>query len=384
MKPLVQPLAYWQRKLIFILLLLAFLFALPVFMFYATGYRYDFLSDKPSITATGGLYIAAEATESAIYVDEVEITNARVFRNASYIQGLVPNLHRVHVQAPDRHTWVKQLSVYPHIVTEAEAFNMPLRPQVRPITAYLTTAGEAVFKVATTSQVVLPDASSTVPIFLSTTTATTTFRTNQEYEFLTDLFAEQASTTALLAELEIEADDFGFATSTPTATSATATAAILAATTTVTRSNLALMESGEEVIAVSLGTGRQIPHYFCTTQIEQDGVLESETAETLERGDLMFEKTLNELSNNTRVCRDEIVMDRQGEEVIGFDFLPDDENLVLLLRPSGLYVTEIDDRVWQNTQPLYLGTDLEFLVYNGAIYVRDGALLLEVFTDIQP
>lgn len=383
MTPLVQPLAYWQRKLIFILLLLAFLFALPVFMFYATGYRYDFLSDKPSITATGGLYIAAEALDSAIYVDEVEITNARVFRNASYIQGLVPNLHRVHVQSPGRHTWVKQLSVYPHIVTEAEAFNMPLVPQVRPVTAYLTATGEAVFKVATTSQVVLPDASSTIPLFLSTTTATSTFKLNQEYDFLLNLFAEQASTTALLAKRETLVADFGFATITPNATSATATAAVLLATTTVSRSNLTLMESGADVVAVAIGTGRQIPHYFCTTQIEQEGVLESETAESLEQGDLMFEKTLNELSNNTRVCRDEIVMDRQGEEVLGFNFLPDDENLVLILRPSGLYVTEIDDRVWQNTQPLYLGTDIEFLVYNGAIFIRDGALILEVFTDIQ-
>ena len=384
MKPLVQPLAYWQRKLIFMLLLMAFLFALPVFMFYATGYRYDFFSDKPSITATGGLYIAADANLSTIYVDEAEITNARVFRNASYIQGLVPNLHRVHVQAPLLHTWVKQLSVYPHIVTEAESFNMPLVSQVRPITPYLTASGEAVFKVATTSQVVLPGASSTVAIFLSTTTATSTFRTNQEYEFLNNLFTKQASTTAMLAKLKIKEAEFGFATSSPTATSATSTTAQFFATTTVSRSNITLMESGEEVVAMAIGTGRQIPHYFCTTQIEQDGELESETAESLEQGDIMFEKTLSELSNNTRECRLEIVMDRQGEEVLGFDFLPNNENLVLLLRSSGLYVTEIDDRAWQNTQALYLGTNLEFLVNNGSIYVRDGSLLLEVFTEIQP
>lgn len=375
MTPVVKPLAYWQRKLIFLSLLLAFLFALPVFMFYATGYRYDLFGEKPSITATGGLYIAAEAPESSIYVDDVEITNARVFRNASYIQGLVPNLHQVHVQSPLRHTWVKQLSVYPHIVTEAEAFNMPLVPQVRPITKYLTTRGEAVFRVATTSEVVLPEASTTAPIFLSTTTATSTFQLNQEFTFLDELFdAKASSSKARLAALA-ETEEFGFATTTPTTT-------VSLATTTVVRSDIALSEDGEDVIATALGTGRQIPHYFCVTQIEQDGALVSETPESLEQGELMFEETLTELSNNTRECRDFIVIDRNGEEVLAFDFVPGNENLVLMLRASGLYVTEIDDRVWQNTQPLYLGKDLELLVHNGAIYIRDKGLILEVFTEI--
>lgn len=374
MKPLVQPLAYWQRKLIFMLLLLAFLLALPVFMFYATGYRYDVFSDKPTITATGGLYIAAETEDSAIFVDEVEITNARVFRNASYIQGLVPNIHQVHVQAPARHTWVKQLSVYPHIVTEAEAFTLPLVPQVRPITPYVTARGEVVFQVATTSVVVLPNASSTTPLYLSTTTATSTFESNQEYEFLAELFLKQASTTALLALQKKTVPEFGFASSTATTT--------LTATSTVARGNLALMEQGEEVVAMALGTGRQIPHYFCTSQIESEGALVSETPEQLEQGELLFEETLTELSNNTRECRTSIVIDRQGETVRGFNFLPSNENLVLVLRPSGLYVTEIDDRVWQNTQPLYRGTNIEFLVHNGSVYVRDGVLILEVFTDL--
>lgn len=376
MTPLVQPLAYWQRKLIFILLFLAFLFALPVFMFYATGYRYDIFGDRPSITATGGLYIAADAQDSAIYVDEVEITNARVFRNASYIQGLVPNIHQVHVQSPGRHTWVKQLSVYPHIVTEAESFNMPLVPQVRPITPYVTVRGEAVFKVATTSQVVLPEASTTVPIFLSTTSATSTFRVNQEYELLADLFDEKASTTKALEKSAKTDKEFSFATTTPTTT-------VILATTTISRNNIALRESGDEVVAVALGTGRQIPHYFCTTQIEQEGALVSETKEKLEEGELMFEETLTELSNNTRECREEVVIDRKMEKVLAFDFLPNNENLVLMLRSSGLYVTEIDDRVWQNTQPLYLGASLELLVHNGGIYVRDEDLIMEVFTDIQ-
>src|SRR3990167_5269934 len=204
MKPIVEPLAYWRRKVIFITLLLAFLFSLPAFMFYATGYRYDIFSGSPSITATGGLYIAADAVDSSIYVNETEVTNARVFRNASYIQGLEPGMHRVHVQAPGLHTWVKNLSVYRHIVTEAEAFNLPLVPQVRLVTEYRTQADEAVFFMSSTThkKMILPLASSSVPYIVSTSTATSTYRLSTEYALLFDLFEVKASTTKA-AEVEL-------------------------------------------------------------------------------------------------------------------------------------------------------------------------------------
>jgi len=376
MKPLVQPLAYWQRKLIFILLLLAFLLSLPVFMFYATGYRYDFFADSPSITSTGALYVAAEALESSIFIDEVEVTNARIFRKASYIQGLIPGLHRVHVQSQNRHTWVKNLSVYPHIVTEAEAFNLPLVPQVRPVTEYLTDSDEAVFFVATSSTPVLPGASSTVPLVISTSTATTTLRLNQEYALIKSLFAAQASTTAQLQKIE---QSFSFATIT-----ASATASSEVATTTVTRNNLTLRQEGEDVVVQALGTGRQIPHYFCTTPVELEGGLKSEAVGELIPNQILFEDTLVELANNTRECRTKITIDRKWQKVIDFDFLPTSENFVLMNLEDGVYVVEVDDRSWQNVQLLYPGTNLRMLVHSGGIFIKDGTTYLEVYTDIEP
>jgi len=143
MQPAVKPLPYWRRKLVFILLLAIFLLSLPVFMFYSTGYRYDFLSEKPTIKATGGLYISGEA-DGTIFVDEVEIEDARIFRKAAYIRGLEPHLHRVHVQEEGLNTWVKDLMVYPQIVTEAEVFNLPVISQVRLVTEYRTSDSEPV------------------------------------------------------------------------------------------------------------------------------------------------------------------------------------------------------------------------------------------------
>ncbi|OGG66496.1 hypothetical protein A3I99_04320 [Candidatus Kaiserbacteria bacterium RIFCSPLOWO2_02_FULL_45_11b] len=376
MKPIVEPLAYWRRKVIFITLLLAFLFSLPAFMFYATGYRYDIFSGSPSITATGGLYIAADAVDSSIYVNETEVTNARVFRNASYIQGLEPGMHRVHVQAPGLHTWVKNLSVYRHIVTEAEAFNLPLVPQVRLVTEYRTQADEAVFFMSsTTEEMILPLASSSVPYIVSTSTATSTYRLSTEYALLFDLFEVKASTTKA-AEVELT-KPFSFSTTTDAEE-------IVQATTTVVRNNVALYQEGEEVYAEALGTGRQIPHYFCTSQVEIKSSLGDELEQALEvkEGELFFEDTLNELSNNTRECRTNIRIDRRNQEVLEFTFLPENANLVLLHLESGIYVVEIDDRAWQNMQPLYQGTGIEMMVYGGSVFVREDGLIFEVLTEI--
>ncbi len=348
--------------------------SLPVFIFYATGYRYDFFSGKPTFTATGGLYIAAEALESTIFLDEIEVTNARVFRNASYIQGLQPGLHRVHVQTPGRHTWVKNLSVYPHIVTEAEAFNLPLVPQIRPVTEFQTIRGEAVFIVATTSQPVFDFASSSIPLFITASTATSSYRINPEYTLIKDLFASEASTTAMLNKIE---ETFGFATSALDAN-------VNTATTTIVRDDLRLYKSGEDVYVEALGTGRQIPHYFCSNQVStttEDLDLSASLQDAIEE-ELIFQENIIEVSNNDRECRTIIRIDRRWQTVQDFDFMPDNEDLILMTLEDGLYVIEIDDRSWQNGQVLYAGKNLKSLVHGGGIFVKDGKQIIEVLTDI--
>ena len=49
-----------------------------------------------------------------------------------------------------------------------------------------------------------------------------------------------------------------------------------------------------------------------------------------------------------------------------------------------MYVTEIDDRAWQNTQRLYPGANLDVVVENNLIYVRDGERYYELITEIEP
>lgn len=385
MQPIVKPLPLWRRKLIFIVLTLAFLLSLPVFVFYATGYRYDIFGESPTITATGGLYISSEAEEGIIYVNEVEVDNARVFRKAAYIQGLEPGLHRVHVQGDGLHTWVKKLRVYPQIVTEAEAFNLPVKPQVRLVTEYTTQNNNPVMVTRDTSTVPFTKASTTLSIATTTIVASSTHKLNPEFVLLEELFADKASTTlrrkTLEEQIEKEKVQFGFATT-------TLSEAVMEkeklATTTVISDDLMLYQNKDEIFVRTLGLGKQVPRYFCTKQTATTSI--NTTGQKVEISEEeVLRKILSassEMQLDSDGCRKEIRIDRKWQNVHDFTFFPDNTNLVLMHLDDGIYVVEIDDRAWQNVQLLYPGDDLMMLVHSGGIYVKDEDLILEALTEL--
>lgn len=374
MQPEVKPLSYNHRNIVFIVLTVIFLLSLPAFIFYGMGYRYSFFDETPTITATGGLYIVAEADNGRIYIDDIETDNARVFRKASYLQGIEPGLHRVHVQVEGSHTWVKELSVSPQMVTEVESFNLPIIPQVRPITEYLTKNGQSIY--LSTSTPVFVKASSTEIYVVSTSTAISSLITNQEFTLLKELFAEKASTTAkrLTLETEKEKDKFKFATITKDVKIEEELA-----TTTITRDKITLYKNGEDVFARAIGVDRQIPGYFCFNQIATSTDNDINT-KLQDFGKLDQLATTVDDKNQLRVCRGDIRIDRKWQKVHDFNFFPNNVNLVLMHLDDGIHVVEIDDRSWQNTQLLYPGNNLEMLIYRNSVFVKDGNFIFEAIT----
>jgi hypothetical protein len=65
-----------------------------------------------------------------------------------------------------------------------------------------------------------------------------------------------------------------------------------------------------------------------------------------------------------------------------FDFFPGSSDLVLEHRTDGIFVVEIDDRSWQNTQQIYPASAEKVVINNGRIYVRDGGINLELLTTL--
>jgi hypothetical protein len=362
--------------------LVIFIIAMPSLWFYTTGYRFDLTGEEGNIVGVGGLYVSSDAQNIEFFVDEVQVTNYRIFRKAAYIQNLVEGTHKVHVQGDGLQTWTKDLPVHSYIVTEAFAFMMPSVPRVRVIAPYTTATGTGVLRTPT-GELPFPFASTTNSIIATTSKATTTLRANQEFTFVAGLFTSSAATTtsrvADLADKTLRQ----FVTL-PTATATPAT------TTKSTQNALLHIEDGE-VNVVWRGAESDRPYYYCvgdvrastTPRMSGAHVYEDMLTEAITHGAASTSLEAAEALEGKRVCRDSIRIDKKGQEVKWFDFFPGTTDLVLMLLDDGLYVVEADDRAWQNTQLLYGGRDLKAVVDGSRIYVKDGEHYLEVFTTVE-
>jgi hypothetical protein len=383
-EPQIKPLSTRRRTVVFWFFLLLFMTMLPIIVFYTTGYRFDFEGFRQgNIVSTGGLYVNVQGEDMEIYVDETQVLDARVFRRASYIQNLEAGMHRVHVQGDGLQTWVKELPVRERIVTEVQAFNLPVVPQIRLVAPYQTADGLSTFPgvASTTVKEAFSFASSTQAVFASTTIATTTLVVHEEYTYVRSLFGSTTATSSetLVSRVVQEMND---ALTFPAASTSTATTT---ATTSVTSRNVKLFESEGEVFAAWVGNQNDIPYYFCVDY-------ESASSTAALYGEHVYESLASSIASmpmlesdevSQRLCRSEIRIDRLRQDVIDFDFVPGSTDFVLMLLEEGLYVVEIDDRSWQNAQILYPGKNLKLAVDGGRIFIADGRFLVEVYTELQ-
>jgi hypothetical protein len=379
-EPQIQILTRKHRSVFFWLLVMVFLITLPSLIFYTTGYRLSFENEETSIVTTGGMYVTTDNLEVDVYLDEEQVERPRLFRSAYYIQNITAGQHRIAVQSPGYQTWVKELPVDSRVVTEVSAFNLPIQAQLRPITAYETATGTAVYFSTGTSSTVFRDATSTEPFVYSSSTATSTFQLNEEFVFVESLFGTTStSSKSVFDRFMDEVSRFGFSTSTPpAATSSTST------TTKTVRGDIELLDADGELYAKWQGSSTDIPYYFC--------VASSSRASTTQRYGEHVAVAIKEaraststplLIDENRICRTQIKLDRLRQDVFYYDFFPNSSDLVLMQLEDGIYVTEIDDRSWQNTQLLYAGTNLQIIVENDVIFVQDGDQYFQIATEIE-
>lgn len=377
--PDIQPLSQNHRRSLFVLAIIIFVLIVPALVFYAIGYRVDLSGETRNIRAVGGMYVSSDAEDIAIYIDDEPVEDMRFFQQAAYIQNLDAGLHQIHVQGEGIQTWVKDLPVYPHIVTEARSFNMPSTTQMRVITQYETEQGESVVGINATSSFAF--ASTTNVWYATSTKATTSFAINPEYTYVSTLFASSTANRKMMAEqLRVANERFRFGVDDDNTVLSTTTA-----TTTKIFRDVELYEQGDEVMARWLGDRDHIPYYYCVTyrgEITTSLGYGSHVMEDLKAEYGTSTNFLDKSLFNTQMCRQDIRIDRKFQAVQYFDFIPDSEHHVLMQLQDGVYVVEIDDRSWQNVQLLYPGDYLEVVVDGGQIYIKDDENLLEVFTEL--
>ena len=368
MTPQVEPLSYRHRNLFFYTLVFIFVAALPFLFLYAAGFRFNIW--QTSLVSTGGLYVAAERTGAEIYINDELVRETRVFRRAFYAQGLDARTHRVHVQKNDHHTWVKELPVYPHLVTEAQSFNLPLVPTLRVISPYQTSNGLAVLS-ATTS--VLEVSTPQNQLLIENRPTTTTRLPNLEYTDLLRYFddSDLSESPTVTNQLAVPSNS---------------TSSAVIATTTKESNDVLLFEDNGKIFARYVGPQNSMPYYYCadpfppyvenlsTTTARTNLTKVAEAKEVFEN-ELMLEV---QTATDKTGCDNTIEIDTFGEDVTYFDFFPSSVDLTVVSAETGVYVIEIDDRGWQNRQAIIEGEGLRAVVVSGAIYIYDGEIIYQV------
>lgn len=211
---LIPPLSRARRTFYTRLLFAIFFLAVPILFLYATGYRFAGLSE---LVRTGGVYVSAERSGAEIYINGELVRETGTFRRAFFVQDLEPGIYTIEVHKEGYHPWGKTLPVYAHLVTEAEAFNLPLEPELTLVPP----------------RVVISDSAS-------------------------------ATTTAPNPLYEAVLEEFTMATAPRGATSSASTTVL--ATTTRESGGIQLSEGGGHVAARWTRSLSDIPFYFCTPE----------------------------------------------------------------------------------------------------------------------
>jgi len=377
----VQPLARKERKRTFVLMILVFLIAIPFLYMYATGYRFD-ITKPTSIISTGGLYVAVDVAEVDLFINDDLVTGARTFRNDFYVQQLDIETHRVHVQKEGYHTWVKELPISERLVTEVKAFNLPETPQVRVISEWVSATGSAVVSED------ISYASTTNPIVATTTQKLLNFEKNSEFINLIALFATTSTSTNANSAVEEIRDLILGGDATTTEDGVTERA-----TTTKRTDDVRLFQVDEDIFVRWEGPFERMPYYYCAEEFERyssstatssvlEDILDPDLEEIDVPDDVMVLHPVQAILEDEE-CDPTIKIDRKWQTVHDFDFLPGSEDFVILVLDDGVYVVEVDDRAWQNVQPLFMGEGLEMRIERGDIYIYDGTLIYQVFLEIE-
>ncbi len=378
-EPQIEILPYKKRQYFFRVLVVVFLIALPSLIFYTTGYRLNFENEKTTIMTTGGVYVTTDNLEVDVYLNEEQVEKPRFFRSAYYIQHINIGQHRIVVQRPDLQTWVKELPIDSHIVIEVSAFNMPNIPHVRPITKYVTATGTAVYLGVASTTELFRGVTTTVPVFKISDKDAISLVLNEEYIYVKSLFSS-SSDVVTESVFDKVLDKFRFSTTTPIENGSTSIKKIIES------DDILLVKQNGDIYAVWQESIENIPYYFCIADTHSSSSIAFRYGQHVsdEMMRLSLSATSPLLVEEGRLCRPEVKINRLRQDVYFYDFFPGSSDLILLHLEDGLYVTEIDDRSWQNTQQIYPGVDFRVVVENNTIFILDDGKYYELITEIEP
>ncbi len=118
-----QPMTKRRRRLYLYGLVAVFVLCLPIVMSYANGYRFK---NGVGFVRTGSVIISVSKSDALLSLSGVEVGASGFLRHNFYIDNLAPGAYQVSVTREGDHPWHRTLIVEEELVTDAQAFLVPI------------------------------------------------------------------------------------------------------------------------------------------------------------------------------------------------------------------------------------------------------------------
>jgi hypothetical protein len=324
-----KPLTTRQRSTSLIILGILFVIIAPVIVLYSLGYTLD---DTFTFKKTGGIFIHSDVSNTSVFVDKEFFKSNGIFIKNTLIQDLSPNKkYLIEVYKEGYQSWIKEIYVYPSIVSEGSVLMMPNEFQTREIFKYIDEDQNA-----TSTPIIKTQVKPTNPEFIS----------------ISELFG---SSTKQIIEKPVVAT----ATSTASTTTKKQKSDIEIFFEELQIKNYeklnGLIVNGEEVSWIQDGNINlywiddiaSIPYYYCDGEEE-------------------------------RVCTNKIVLDWKNT-ISKFEYIPGRSDAWIVLTQDGIYAVEVDGRTERNIQNIYKGDNLDFrLTQTDRLIIKKGSSYFEI------
>ncbi len=309
-----------------LILALIFILIAPVILLYSIGYRLD---GSLTLQKTGGIFIHSDVANSSVFLDEKYFKDSGIFIRNTLIQDLTPNKkYNVKVYKEGYQSWVKELFVYPSIVSEGRVLLLPNQFEKREIFQYVNKDNVA---------------TSTPP------SKTQLKPTNTEYISLTALFASSTKATSTKPVLLAPS-----ASSTPDSQ----------------KTDLQIFFEGIKILDY---------------QKLQNLVIDGKEVSWLTDGNIKL-YWIDDLSSipyyycggEERVCIKNISLD-WSDDIKRFEYFPGRDDVWMILTTQGIYAVEVDGRTERNIQTIYVAKNLDFrLTQNDTLIIKEGSKFFEI------
>ena len=327
MKPLSKKQSYLSVSLLFLI----FIIAAPIIVLYSFGYRLD---SGFTIQKTGGIFIQSNIPNASVYFDDEYYKNNGLFLRNVLVQDLVPNRsYSFRMQKEGYQSWVKDIFVYPSIVTEGRVLMLPDQYEVREILPYIDAEG-----VLTAT----PPRASALP-------------NNTEYISILEIFEpkEEVKEPVVVAP-------------------------------SVSSSDVV------EDVSTKQKPKTKLELFFEELEIEDyeelpNVIIEGKEVSWIENGNILL-YWIDEDSTTPfyycggleRECKTNMILDWM-KPIIRFDYFPGRFDVWIVLVDDGIFAVEVDDRSERNIQTIYKGDNLDFrLVSGGRLLIRDDSSFFEI------